>query len=146
MKTVLSSLNEALHQSMELEPCGVLIGEDLLDPYGGAFNVTRVLSTRFPDRVISSPISEAGIAGMAAGMAMRGLRPVVEIMFNPFFTLASDMIVNHAAKLRYLSGGKSTFPMVVRIKTGAGFGAGCQFSPWLLPLLCAGSRPSPSAA
>ncbi|MCK8601348.1 alpha-ketoacid dehydrogenase subunit beta [Desulfoferrobacter suflitae] len=77
-------------------------------------------------RVKDTPVSEAAIAGLAVGAAVSGLRPVVEIMFNPFFTLASDMIVNHAAKLRYLSGGKSTFPLVVRIKTGAGFGAGCQ--------------------
>jgi acetoin:2,6-dichlorophenolindophenol oxidoreductase subunit beta len=62
------------------------------------------------------------------GAAEAGLKPVVEIMFNPFFTLASDMIVNHAAKLRYLSGGKSSFPLVVRMKSGAGFGAGCQHS------------------
>ncbi|MDY0039278.1 MAG: alpha-ketoacid dehydrogenase subunit beta [Desulforhabdus sp.] len=77
-------------------------------------------------RVKDTPVSEAAIAGLAVGAAVAGLRPVVEIMFNPFFTLASDMIVNHAAKLRYLSGGKSTFPLVVRIKSGAGFGAGCQ--------------------
>ena len=81
-----------------------------------------------PGRVKDTPVSEAAIAGLAVGAAVRGLRPVVEIMFNPFFTLASDMIVNHAAKLRYLSGGKSTFPLVVRIKSGAGFGAGCQHS------------------
>jgi pyruvate dehydrogenase E1 component beta subunit len=62
------------------------------------------------------------------GAAVMGLCPVVEIMFNPFFTIAADQIVNHAAKLRYLSGGKSTFPLVVRIKTGAGIGAGCQHS------------------
>ncbi len=79
-----------------------------------------------PKRVKDTPVSEAAIAGLAVGAAAAGLRPVVEIMFNPFFTLASDMIVNHAAKLRYLSGGKSTFPLVVRMKSGAGFGAGCQ--------------------
>ncbi|MGA7876092.1 MAG: alpha-ketoacid dehydrogenase subunit beta [Desulfoferrobacter sp.] len=78
------------------------------------------------ERVKDTPVSEAAIAGLAVGSAVAGLRPVVEIMFNPFFTLASDMIVNHAAKLRYLSGGKSSFPLVVRIKSGAGFGAGCQ--------------------
>lgn len=77
-------------------------------------------------RVKDTPVSEAAIAGLAVGAAVAGLRPVVEIMFNPFFTLASDMIVNHAAKLRYLSGGKSSFPLVVRMKSGAGFGAGCQ--------------------
>ncbi|MCA1744087.1 MAG: alpha-ketoacid dehydrogenase subunit beta, partial [Desulfovibrionales bacterium] len=81
-----------------------------------------------PGRVKDTPVSEAAIAGLAVGAAEAGLRPVVEIMFNPFFTLASDMIVNHAAKLRYLSGGKSSFPLVVRIKSGAGFGAGCQHS------------------
>ena len=79
-------------------------------------------------RVKDTPVSEAAIAGLAVGAAVAGLRPVVEIMFNPFFTLASDMIVNHAAKLRYLSGGKSSFPLVVRMKSGAGFGAGCQHS------------------
>jgi pyruvate dehydrogenase E1 component beta subunit len=79
-------------------------------------------------RVKDTPVSEAAIAGLAVGAAAAGLRPVVEIMFNPFFTLASDMIVNHAAKLRYLSGGKSSFPLVVRMKSGAGFGAGCQHS------------------
>jgi len=90
---------------------------------------TAGLLTEFGrERVLDTPVSEAAIAGLAVGAAVLGLRPVVEIMFNPFFTLASDMIVNHAAKLRYLSGGKSTFPMVVRIKTGAGFGAGCQHS------------------
>jgi pyruvate dehydrogenase E1 component beta subunit len=81
-----------------------------------------------PARVRDTPVSEAAIAGLAVGAAEAGLKPVVEIMFNPFFTLASDMIVNHAAKLRYLSGGKSSFPLVVRIKSGAGFGAGCQHS------------------
>lgn len=79
-----------------------------------------------PGRVKDTPVSEAAIAGLAVGASVAGLRPVVEIMFNPFFTLASDMIVNHAAKLRYLSGGKSSFPLVVRMKSGAGFGAGCQ--------------------
>ena len=79
-------------------------------------------------RVRDTPVSEAAIAGLAVGAAEAGLKPVIEIMFNPFLTLASDMIVNHAAKLRYLSGGKSSFPLVVRIKSGAGFGAGCQHS------------------
>jgi pyruvate dehydrogenase E1 component beta subunit len=81
-----------------------------------------------PGWVKDTPVSEAAIAGLAVGAAEAGLKPVVEIMFNPFFTLASDMIVNHAAKLRYLSGGKSSFPLVVRMKSGAGFGAGCQHS------------------
>jgi pyruvate dehydrogenase E1 component beta subunit len=78
--------------------------------------------------VKDTPVSEAAIAGLAVGASVMGLKPVVEIMFNPFFTIASDMIVNHAAKLRYLSGGKSSFPLVVRMKSGGGFSAGCQHS------------------
>lgn len=124
MKNVLTSLNEALHKSMESEPCVILIGEDLLDPYGGAFKVTQGLSTRFPDRVISSPISEAGIVGMAAGMAMRGLRPVVEIMFGDFLALAADQILNHAAKFRWMYNEQVAVPMVIRTPMGGRRGYG----------------------
>jgi len=102
------------------EGVGVSIHDNPMLPTAG------LLKEFGPTRVKDTPVSEAAIAGLAVGAAAAGLRPVVEIMFNPFFTLASDMIVNHAAKLRYLSGGKSTFPLVVRIKSGAGFGAGCQ--------------------
>jgi len=102
------------------EGVGVSIHDSPMLPTAG------LLKEFGPGRVKDTPVSEAAIAGLAVGAAVAGLRPVVEIMFNPFFTLASDMIVNHAAKLRYLSGGKSTFPLVVRMKSGAGFGAGCQ--------------------
>ncbi len=81
-----------------------------------------------PQRVKDTPVSEAAIAGLAVGAACMGLRPVVEIMFFPFITLASDMLVNHAGKLRYMSGGKSSFPLTVRIRAGVGFGAGSQHS------------------
>lgn len=76
----------------------------------------------------NTPVSEAAVAGLAVGASCLGLIPVVEVMFFPFFTLASDMIINHAAKLRYLSGGKSSFPLTVRVKAGIGFSAGCQHS------------------
>jgi pyruvate dehydrogenase E1 component beta subunit len=79
-------------------------------------------------RVKDTPVSEAAIAGLGVGASGLGLRPVVEIMFFPFITLATDMLVNHGAKLRYLSGGKSSFPLTVRLKAGMGFGAGCQHS------------------
>jgi pyruvate dehydrogenase E1 component beta subunit len=79
-------------------------------------------------RVKDTPVSEAAIAGLGIGASALGLRPVVEIMFFPFITLATDMLVNHAAKLRYLSGGRSAFPLTVRLKAGVGFGAGCQHS------------------
>ncbi len=81
-----------------------------------------------PKRVKDTPVSEAAIAGLAVGASTMGLRPVVEIMFFPFITLATDMLVNHAAKLRYLSGGKSSFPLTVRVKAGVNFSAGCQHS------------------
>jgi pyruvate/2-oxoglutarate/acetoin dehydrogenase E1 component len=79
-------------------------------------------------RVKDTPVSEAAIAGLGVGASALGLRPVVEIMFFPFITLATDMLVNHAAKLRYLSGGKSSFPLTVRVKAGVSFAAGCQHS------------------
>jgi len=124
------AVNQALREEMILdanvfiagEGIGVGIHESPMLPTFGLLNEFG------PGRVRDTPVSEAAIAGLAVGAAEAGLRPVIEIMFNPFFTLASDMIVNHAAKLRYLSGGKSSFPLVVRIKSGAGFGAGCQHS------------------
>jgi pyruvate dehydrogenase E1 component beta subunit len=87
-----------------------------------------LLSKYGPRRVKDTPVSEAAIAGLAVGSAALGLLPVVEILFFPFMTLATDMLVNHAAKLRYLSGGKSSFPLTVRVKAGVNFSAGCQHS------------------
>ncbi|HCU69610.1 MAG TPA: alpha-ketoacid dehydrogenase subunit beta [Desulfomicrobium sp.] len=124
------AVNQALREEM-IRDSGVFIaGEGV----GVGIHASPMLPTfglleEFgPARVKDTPVSEAAIAGLAVGAAEAGLKPVIEIMFNPFFTLASDMIVNHAAKLRYLSGGKSSFPLVVRMKSGAGFGAGCQHS------------------
>jgi acetoin:2,6-dichlorophenolindophenol oxidoreductase subunit beta len=124
------AVNQALKEEMHRDPNVFIAGEGVgvsihLNPM---FPTHGLLEEFGPGRVKDTPVSEAAIAGLAVGAAEAGLRPVVEIMFNPFFTLASDMIVNHAAKLRYLSGGKSSFPLVVRIKSGAGFGAGCQHS------------------
>jgi pyruvate/2-oxoglutarate/acetoin dehydrogenase E1 component len=102
----------------------------VLDPYGGAFKVTRGLSSAYPLRVWSSPISEAGLLGVAAGMALRGLRPVVEIMFGDFLTLGSDQIVNHIAKFAWMySGGKLPaeqvcLPLVIRTPMGGRRGYG----------------------
>ena len=124
------AVNQALAEEMRRDPDIFIAGEGVgvgihSDPSMPTYGLIEEFS---PSRVKDTPVSEAAIAGLAVGASVMGLRPVVEIMFNPFFTIASDMIVNHAAKLRYLSGGKSTFPMVVRVKTGAGFGAGCQHS------------------
>jgi len=117
-------LNRTLHEVFEASEAVHLIGEDIFDPYGGAFKVTRGLSTRFPDRVFSSPISEAGITGLAAGMALRGQRPIVEIMFGDFISLAFDQIVNHVSKLRSMYNDQVTCPLVLRTPMGGRRGYG----------------------
>jgi pyruvate dehydrogenase E1 component beta subunit len=125
-QAVNQALREEMHRDSTVFIAGEGVGVGIHD--NPMFPTAGLLEEFGPARVKDTPVSEAAIAGLAVGAAEAGLRPVVEIMFNPFFTLASDMIVNHAAKLRYLSGGKSSFPLVVRIKSGAGFGAGCQHS------------------
>jgi len=124
------AVKQALQEEMTRDPNVFVAGEGVgVSIHDNPMLPTADLLKEFgPRRIKDTPVSEAAIAGLAVGSAAIGLRPVVEIMFNPFFTLASDMIVNHAAKLRYLSGGKSSFPLVIRIKSGAGFGAGCQHS------------------
>ncbi len=101
-----------------------VLGEDLLDPYGGAFKVTRGLSTKFPERILTTPISEAAIVGVATGMALRGLRPVAEIMFGDFITLSADQLVNHAAKFRWMYDNHVHVPIVVRVPMGGHRGYG----------------------
>jgi pyruvate/2-oxoglutarate/acetoin dehydrogenase E1 component len=130
MTTVLESLNSALHAALASDERVYLLGEDVLDPYGGAFKATRGLSSAFPERVLTTPISEGGFTGVAAGMALRGLRPVVEIMFGDFLTLAADQIINHAAKFRWMySGGKPleqavSVPLIIRTPMGGRRGYG----------------------
>jgi pyruvate/2-oxoglutarate/acetoin dehydrogenase E1 component len=122
--TVLDSLNLGLHQAMGDDPRVLLLGEDVLDPYGGAFKVTRGLSSQFPQQVITTPISEAGITGIAGGMALRGLRPVVEIMFGDFTTLIADQIINHLSKFQAMYHGKVKVPVVIRTPMGGRRGYG----------------------
>ena len=122
--TVLESLNLGLHHAFEVNESVLLLGEDVLDPYAGAFKVTRGLSTDFPGRVITTPISEAGIIGIAGGMALRGLRPVVEIMFGDFLTLGADQIINHLAKFRDMYNNQVKVPVVIRTPMGGRRGYG----------------------
>lgn len=124
MTTVLDSLNTALQRAMAHDPFVYLLGEDVLDPYGGAFKITRGLSTTYPERVITTPISEAGIVGVATGMALRGLRPVVEIMFGDFLALAADQIVNHLSKFRWMYNQQVRLPLVIRTPMGGRRGYG----------------------
>ncbi len=117
-------LNSALRHFLETDPRVVVMGEDIADPYGGAFKVTRGLTTAFPERVLTTPVSEAGMVGVAAGLAMSGYRPIVEIMFGDFVALAFDQIVNHVAKYPGMYGGRVTCPVIVRVPSGGHRGYG----------------------
>lgn len=109
---------------MERDPAVILLGEDI-GGYGGAFKLTEGIIDRFgPERVLNTPIAEGGFVGVAVGAAMTGLRPVAEIMFMDFVTLAVDQLVNHAAKFHYQFGEQCRVPMVVRCPYGAGRGYG----------------------
>jgi len=117
------SIRNALVEALAKDPDTVLLGEDVADPYGGAFKVTKGLSTDFPGRVVNTPISEASLTGLATGAALRGLHPILEIMFADFLTLCADQIVNHASKFCSMYG-IGTLPMVIRAPTGGYRGYG----------------------
>jgi pyruvate/2-oxoglutarate/acetoin dehydrogenase E1 component len=118
--TYWQALQEALRAAMQRDPHVFLMGEDI-GVYGGAFGVTRGLLAEFgPERVRCTPISEATIVGAATGAALTGMRPVVEIMFMDFLTLAMDQLANHAAKFRYMYGPQVRVPMVLRTPAGGG--------------------------
>jgi len=121
---VLNSLNSALHKLLSEDPRVVVVGEDLLDPYGGTFKVTKGLSSKFPERVLTTPLCEAGFTALAAGMAIRGLRPIVEIMFGDFLMLAADQIVNHIGKYRWMYNDQVRVPLVIRTPMGGRRGYG----------------------
>jgi pyruvate dehydrogenase E1 component beta subunit len=113
-----NAINRALHEEMERDSSVVAIGLDI-GRQGGLFGATRDLYNRFgPDRVIDTPISEAGFTGAAIGMAMEGLRPVVEMQFADFVTVAFDQLSTVAAKMHYLTGGRTNVPLVVRMPYG----------------------------
>lgn len=114
------ALREAMAEEMERDPNVFVIGEDIAE-YGGAFKVTQGLAERFGrERVRNTPISENSICGVAVGAAIVGMRPIVDIMFQDFITLAMDQIVNHAAKFHYMYGGQCRVPMVIRTPAGGG--------------------------
>ena len=126
-QTFIEILRRALDEELARDPAVHLLGEDIAT--GGAFGVTKGLAEKFgTGRVRNTPISEAAITGMATGAALCGLRPVLEIMFIDFATLAIDCLVNQSAKYRYMSGGQLAVPMVVRTQSGAAGGAAAQHS------------------
>lgn len=122
------AIREALREELLRDPRVFLMGEDV-GIYGGTFGVSAGLFREFgPDRILDTPISEAAIAGAAAGAALTGTRPIVEIPFSDFLSLALDQIGNQAAKMRYMFGGTVRVPLVVRSPAGSGTGAGAQHS------------------
>jgi pyruvate dehydrogenase E1 component beta subunit len=126
--TYAEAIREAMGQAMEADPTVFILGEDI-GTYGGAFGVTGDLIHRFgAERVIDTPIAELGIAGAAVGAALTGMRPILELQFSDFVTLAAEQIVNQAAKIRFMFGGKASVPLVVRMPSGSGTGAAAQHS------------------
>ncbi len=126
--TYLEAVREAMSQEMRVNEDVFILGEDI-GVYGGAFGVTRGMIEEFgPERVRNTPISEAAIAGAAVGSALTGMRPILELQFSDFITIAMDQMVNQAAKTRYMFGGKGKVPMVLRTPSGSGTGAAAQHS------------------
>ena len=145
--TVKDAINEALVESFQNDKNVILMGEDIAggkgrenypgtqDSWGGPFGVTQGLLTKFgPERVRDTTITEAGFFGAAVGAAMTGLRPIVELMYVDFLGVCFDQLMNQAAKMRYMFGGKQRVPMVVRTVVGAGFRAGSEHSQALYSL------------
>jgi acetoin:2,6-dichlorophenolindophenol oxidoreductase subunit beta len=140
------AINQALHQEMARDPRVIVLGEDVSggaggssgerEAAGGIFGVTKGLLPKFGDqRVIDTPISESAIIGAAGGAALAGLRPVAEIMFADFVGVCMDQIYNQIAKFRYMFGGRTTCPVVIRTAMGAGMNMGAQHSQTIYPLL-----------
>jgi len=117
-------INEFFKKGMKDHEKMVFLGEDIMSPYGGAFKISKDLSELFPDRIFSTPISEAAIVGIGNGLALAGMRPFVEIMFGDFTTLAFDQIVNHASKFYHMYNGKAKCPIVIRTPMGGRRGYG----------------------
>lgn len=127
------ALNMAMDEAMAADPKVFIMGEDVADEQGGGvFKATNGLSAKYGvARVRATPISEQAIMGAAVGAAITGMRPIAEIMFMNFLTVCMDQIVNHAAKLRFMSGGRTSVPLTIRCSTGAGVGFGGQHSDML---------------
>lgn len=134
--TISKAIGEALHEEMTRDENVIIMGEDM-GKMGNVFGITVGFQKEFGEnRVFDTPISESGFCGMAVGAAMRGIRPVVELMYDDFITVAADPIMNQAAKMRYMTGGQATVPMVLRLPMGAGRRNAGQHSQCLENLFC----------
>jgi pyruvate/2-oxoglutarate/acetoin dehydrogenase E1 component len=120
-QAIAEALRDAIAEEMERDQSVFCIGEDIAVPggWGGAFTVTLGLEKKFPDRMINTPIAELGFFGVAVGAAMMGMRPIADVQYGDFLFLASDQIINNAAKMRYMSGGVCQVPLVMRAPVGA---------------------------
>ena len=118
---IAEALRDGIAEEMTRDPAVFCIGEDIGVPggWGGAFTVTLGLAEKFPGRIIDTPIAELGFTGMAVGAAMMGMRPIADMQYGDFLFLASDQLINNAAKMRYMSGGTVKVPMVMRAPIGA---------------------------
>ncbi|MEI7551041.1 MAG: alpha-ketoacid dehydrogenase subunit beta [Verrucomicrobiota bacterium] len=118
---IAEALRDGIAEEMTRDPSVFCIGEDIGVPggWGGAFTVTLGLAEKFPGRIIDTPIAELGFTGMAVGAAMMGMRPIADVQYGDFLFLASDQLINNAAKMRYMSGGTVKVPMVMRAPIGA---------------------------
>jgi pyruvate/2-oxoglutarate/acetoin dehydrogenase E1 component len=135
--TYREALREALREELARDESVFMLGEDIADPFGGSYKVTLGLSTEFGDeRVRNTPIAEEVIVGAAVGAALTGMRPVAEIMYADFLTLAMDMVVNQAAQIRYMSGGQVKVSLVVRTQGGAGRSSAAQHAKSLEAWFC----------
>lgn len=134
--SIAEAIRAALREEMRRDPSVFLVGEDV-GHHGGAFQVSVGLQEEFgPERVVDTPISEEIIVGMGVGSALAGMRPVVEVMFGDFITLAMDAIVNQAAHIRYMTGGQARVPLVIRTTLGAGRSSAGQHSQSLHAWFC----------
>lgn len=123
-----TAINNALREQLQNDGNCFLFGEDICDPYGGAFKATKGLSTDYPNQVINTPISEAGMIGMAVGMAMRGMHPIIEMMFGDFLSMGFDQLLNHAGKYHWMYAEQVTVPMLIRAPMGGRRGYGATHS------------------
>jgi len=119
----IDSLKESLDKILKRNNRIILLGEDIGDPYGGAFKVTKGLSSKYPEQIISTPMSESALTGICIGMALNGYKPILEIMFGDFITLCADQIINHASKFKFIFG--KDLNMIIRTPMGGyrGYGA-----------------------